>query len=67
MIKIANYQPEKRYKQKVIRLFKKIDIIDSSSKSHDIQFDESIKSSKTKIRKISTQQNNLNQKKLSTM
>ena len=61
MIKITNYQPkiETKQKQKAIRLFKKVDVIESSSKSHNIQFDESIKSPITKIRKISTQQNNL--------
>ena len=46
MTKIINYQPEKRkqVETKSNQIFKKVDVIESSSKSQNIQFDESIKS-----------------------
>ena len=50
----------KKVETKSNQIVKKINVIESSSKSHNIQFDESIKSP---IRKISTQQNNLKQNK----
>ena len=45
-------------------MLKKVDVMESSSKSQNIQFDESIKSPITKKRKISTHQIIVKQKKL---
>ena len=53
----------KKVETKSNQIVKKVDVIESSSKSQNIQFDESIKSPIIIKRKLSTHQNNFKQKR----